>query len=108
MKQTSGAPSHRALKNYRLPLAAVAGALVVAGSVIALAPAQAATKVIPGNLVDTSETRATGHNVFAGGHVRVYTEGATSTDKAAGYFDVDRSLAAVAAVEPTMGWTANL
>ena len=61
---------------------------MIGGSIAAIAPAQAANKVIPAYQVDTSETRVTGHNVFSGGVVRVYTEGATSTDKAAGYFDV--------------------
>lgn len=34
---------------------------------------------------DFSETRATGHNDYVDGGLHVYTEGATSTDKAAGY-----------------------
>lgn len=102
-------PKHRALKSYRIPAGIAAGALVLAGTVVATAPAQAAAKVVPANLVDQSETRATGHNVFgADGTVRVYTEGSTSTDKAAGYFDVNRTLSAVASVEPTMAWAANL
>lgn len=101
-------PKHRALKSYRIPAGIAAGALVLAGTVVATAPAQAAVKVVPANLVDLTETRATGHNVFADGKVRVYTEGATSTDKAAGYFDVNRTLSAVAAVEPTMAWQANI
>jgi hypothetical protein len=109
MQLANRAPLHRAHRNRRLPVGVAVGALVLAGIVAAVAPAQAATKVIPGNLVDTSETRATGHNVFgADGRVRVYTEGATTTDKAAGYFDVERTLSSVAVVEPTMAWTANL
>jgi hypothetical protein len=99
---------HRALKRYTLPVGIVVGGLVTAGIVAGIAPAQAATKIIPANQVDQSETRVTGHNVFADGKVRVYTEGNTSTDKAAGYFDVNKSLAAVAAVEPVMNWTPNL
>ncbi len=57
--------------------------------------------------VDLSETRATGHNEFRtdGSGVRVWTEGNTSTDKAAGYFDVDKSLASVG--EPSMSWLPN-
>lgn len=35
-----------------------------------------------------SETRATGHNVYVAGGLHVYTEGSTSTDKAAGYHAV--------------------
>lgn len=108
MKLANSASSHRARRSRRVPVGIAVGGLLLAGTVAAVAPAQATTKVIPGNLVDTSETRATGHNVFADGKVRVYTEGATSTDKAAGYFDVNRTLSAVAAVEPTMAWTANL
>ena len=42
--------------------------------------------------VDVSQTRATGHNDFRPtSGVRVWTEGNTSTDKAAGYFEVDES-----------------
>lgn len=107
MSHSRPGAKHRALKSFRVPIGILVGALVTAGLVVGTAPAQAANKVIPANLVDLSETRATGHNVFAGGKVRVYTEGATTTDKAAGYFDVNKTLAAVAAVEPTMSWTAN-
>lgn len=32
-----------------------------------------------------TETRATGHNIYVAGGLHVYTEGSTSTDKAAGY-----------------------
>lgn len=98
---------HRSLKSYRYPIGAVVGALMIGGSIAAIAPAQAANKVVPAYQVDTSATRITGHNVFAGGQVRVYTEGATSTDKAAGYFDVNKSLSAVASSEPTMAWAPN-
>ena len=57
--------------------------------------------------VDLSETRATGHNEFRtdGSGVRVWTEGNTSLDKAAGYFDVNKTLASVG--EPSMSWTPN-
>ncbi|MET3961713.1 hypothetical protein ABIE44_001647 [Marmoricola sp. OAE513] len=99
---------HRALKSYRLPVGVAVAAVVTAGLVSGLGPAEAANKVVTANLVDQSDTRATGHNVFENGKVRVYTEGATATDKAAGYFDVNRTLSAVAAVEPTMSWTANI
>lgn len=107
MSLTHPGAKHRALKSFRVPIGIVVAALVTAGLVAGIAPAQAANRVIPANLVDLSETRITGHNVFAGGNVRVYTEGATSTDKAAGYFDVNKTLSAVSAVEPTMSWTAN-
>ncbi|MCZ4498818.1 MAG: Ig-like domain repeat protein [Marmoricola sp.] len=109
MNHLTSGPRHRAFKNYRVPVGIAVGALMTAGLVTAIAPANAATKVVTANLVDQSETRATGHNVFTtpAAGVRVYTEGATSTDKAAGYFDVNRSLNAVAAVEPTMSYTQN-
>ncbi len=38
---------------------------------------------------DLSETRATGHNELVSSGLRVWTEGATSTDKAAGYYATD-------------------
>jgi len=38
---------------------------------------------------DLSETRATGHNELVEGALKVWTEGATSTDKAAGYYATD-------------------
>ncbi|MEO6604087.1 MAG: Ig-like domain-containing protein [Aeromicrobium sp.] len=80
------------------------GALAVS-SLALTSPAQAANKIITSILVDQSETRSTGHNVFGDDGVRVYTEGSTSTDKAAGYFDAHVSLAA--AGEPSMSWSAN-
>ncbi len=79
----------------------VVGALALSGLVFA-SPAQAADQVIPSNLVDQRETRATGHNVFGADGVHVYTEGNGSTDKAAGYFDVNTPLADVG--EPSMDW----
>lgn len=41
---------------------------------------------------DLSQTRATGHNELATDGVRVWTEGATSTDKAAGYLSTNFAL----------------
>lgn len=41
---------------------------------------------------DLSDTRTTGHNQLVPNGLRVYTEGATSTDKAAGYFATDFAL----------------
>lgn len=107
MSVSSPRPKHRALKSYRTPVGLAVGALLVTGSVAAISPAQAATKVVFSHQVDLSETRSTGFNEFVDGKVRVFTNSNTSTDKAAGYFDVNRTLNAVAAVEPVMNWTAN-
>lgn len=41
---------------------------------------------------DPGDTRATGHNQIVASGLRVWTEGATSTDKAAGYYPVDFAL----------------
>lgn len=41
---------------------------------------------------DLSQTRATGHNQLVDGGLHVWTEGNTSTDKAAGYFAVNLAL----------------
>ncbi len=83
----------------------VALGAIVTSSLLLTSPANAADRVVQSNLVDQSETRATGHNVFGNDGVRVYTEGTTSTDKAAGYFDAHVALAD--AGEPTMSWSAN-
>ncbi len=82
-----------------------ASATVIAGLAFAASPAQAATVFITSQQVDTSETRATGHNEFNADGVRVWTEGSTSTDKAAGYFAVDQDLAT--AGEPSMDSVRN-
>ncbi len=100
------------MRRYRLPAAVAVGALMTVGLVTGIGPAQAASKVITANLVDQTDTRVTGHNDFSTPDVgvHVYTNGipdSTSTNKAAGYFDVDKSLAAVAAIEPSMSWVAN-
>ncbi|MGH3474223.1 MAG: Ig-like domain-containing protein [Aeromicrobium sp.] len=86
---------------------AAAGATALAGAlVVAVAsPAQAADVFITPAQLDTSETRATGHNDFVPDGVRVYTEGTTSTDKAAGYFAVNQDLAT--AGEPSMDSVRN-
>jgi hypothetical protein len=55
--------------------------------------------------LDISETRDTGHVVFEGDRLHVWTEGTDSSDKAAGYFAVDKPLAEVG--EPTMAWQFN-
>ena len=93
------APSTRPavrLRRLGAGTAAAAVASLLVGGLVAVggaAPALAADQiVITPSLLDTSATRATGHvDVLADG-VRVRTEGATSTDKAAGYFDVDQVL----------------
>lgn len=86
----------------RHPLFAVVAsvAMVFAGLMLAASPAQAADVFITPAQLNTSETRATGHNVFVADGVRVYTEGNTSTDKAAGYFAVSQALASSG--EPSM------
>lgn len=53
--------------------------------------------------IDQSETRTTGHNDFRpNGGVRVWTESNASTDKAAGYFAVNRPLAGTG--EPSLDY----
>lgn len=90
----------------RIGSSVAVGAVVASGLVLA-APAQAVTFGTVTHLdVNSDETRATGHNEFLpGGGVRVFTEGSTSTDKAAAYFQVDQALATVG--EPAMNWAAN-
>ncbi|MEH3033036.1 MAG: Ig-like domain repeat protein [Aeromicrobium erythreum] len=78
----------------------------LSSTALLVAPAaHADTRVVSSDLVDLSETRATGHNDFLDDGVRVWTEGSTSTDKAAGYFDVGVDLAD--AGEPSMEWVAR-
>ena len=80
-----------------------AGAIATAGLVIGYAPAAHAAQIVLTPVdVNTDATRATGHNDFLEDGVHVWTEGNTSTDKAAGYFDLHRPLADVG--EPTMNW----
>ncbi|RYJ06891.1 MAG: hypothetical protein EON52_04050, partial [Actinomycetales bacterium] len=84
---------------------ALLGALLTSTALITVAPAaHAADRVVSSTTIDLSETRATGHNDFVDDGVRVYTEGSTSTDKAAGYFDVNKPLADVG--EPSLLWKA--
>ncbi|WP_205472004.1 Ig-like domain-containing protein [Nocardioides sp. SYSU D00038] len=91
----------------RLAASAVVGALATAGLASVAPAAQAADEIVVwSHTIDLSETRATGHNDFSpNGGVRVWTEGSTSTDKAAGYFDVDQPLADVG--EPSMSWVST-
>ncbi|WP_370240505.1 Ig-like domain-containing protein [Aeromicrobium sp.] len=83
--------------------AVLAGALVATAGA---APAQAAdSAIITPSQLDTSPTRATGHVDFRADGVRVRTEGNTSTDKAAGYFDVDTPLADTGS--PALRWSGS-
>jgi len=70
---------------------AIAAAAVGAVAVMGLAaPSQAADAehVVRAGDMDLSQTRATGHVDFLEHGLHVWTEGATSTDKAAGYFAI--------------------
>lgn len=88
----------------RLSATTAVGALVTSGLLLAAPAAHAATvHFVRGDQVDVSETRATGHNDFLADGVHVWTQGAESSDKAAGYFDVNLPLAGVG--EPSLGWT---
>lgn len=79
-------------------------AMAAAGLVLVdVQAAHAAQVALMPSQVDTSATRATGHHEFRADGVRVWTEGATATDKAAGYFDVGVDLAD--AGEPTLDWS---
>ena len=82
-------PSSQTSSRRRKSSAVAVGAMVLAGLAFAASPAQAADVFITPAQLNTSETRATGHNDFVPDGVRVYTEGTTSTDKAAGYFAVE-------------------
>ena len=88
----------------RLGAASAVGALVTTGLLVAAPAAEAVTiHFVRADQVDLAETRSTGHNDFSANGVRVWTEGATSTDKAAGYFDVNLDLADIG--EPSLAWT---
>ncbi len=83
-----------------------AGAVTAAGLVIAGAPAAHAAQVVLTPVdVNIDATRATGHNDFLNDGVHVWTEGSSSTDKAAGYFDVHLPLADVGT--PTLEWVGS-
>ncbi|WP_028651536.1 Ig-like domain-containing protein [Nocardioides halotolerans] len=100
--------SHHHRRLGRLSAGTAVGALVTGGLFLAAPSAHAADEVaVASHTVDLTDTRATGHNEFRtdGSGVRVWTEGATSTDKAAGYFDAHKPLAAIG--EPSMTWTPN-
>jgi hypothetical protein len=83
-----------------------AGAAVL-GTAVLLAPvgasaAETVTITPSSDLLDMSETGTTGHVDFEAHSLHVWTEGATSTDKAAGYFPVEMPLADLG--EPSMAW----
>ncbi len=115
-------PSTNAGRLARVGAGLTAGAITAVGLVLCGAPAAHAAPVILTPVdVDTSATRAAGHNDFRADGVRVWTEGSTDTglnpstpsndvdtwniDKAAGYFDVHQALADVG--EPSMDWSNN-
>ena len=82
-------------------------AAAVLGTAVLLAPVGASAAgtvtITPSSeLLNTTETRATGHVDFEEHSLHVWTEGATSTDKAAAYFDLNLPLAEVG--EPEMDW----
>jgi Big-like domain-containing protein len=100
----------------RLSAAAAVGAVVTSGLLLAGSPAAQAVNVhfVRGDQVDTSETRAKGHNDFTANGVHITTDASACDDpnpaggtycanKAAGYFDVNLPLADVG--EPSMLWT---
>ncbi len=83
-----------------------AGALALGMAVLVAGPAQAAgaTIVVPDDFVQAlSDTRATGDYEVVGTGLRVWTTGATSTDKVAEYVATSTPLAAAA--EPTLDYT---
>ena len=106
----------------RLCAGLAVGAVTATGLAIAGTPAAHAAQVVLTPVdVDTSATRAAGHNDFLADGVRVWTEGSADTgpnpstpgndsdtwnvDKAAGYFDVHMQLDDVG--EPSMDWSNN-
>ena len=87
-----------------------AAAAALLGGTLLLAPtsvsADGTVTITPSSeLLNTSETRTTGHVDFLEHSLHVWTEGTASTDKAAGYFAVDKPLADVG--EPSMDWNFN-
>ena len=83
----------------------ISGAIAIALTLAVSAPAAAAesTIYVPDDFVPAlSDTRATGHYELAGTGLRVYTEGATSTDKVAEYVATSTALAVVG--EPSLDY----
>jgi hypothetical protein len=90
----------RTLALRRLAITSATAALAAGGL---LAPTVAHATTIDtitqaSNRMDFSQTRATGHNVFTGDGMHVWTEGNTSTDKAAGYWPCSFDLSAITAI----------
>lgn len=84
----------------------IGGAAAIGIALLLSSPAQAAEAVIhvPGDFVKgLSDTRATGHYEVVGTGLRVWTEGATSTDKVAEYVATSTPLSA--AGEPSLDYT---
>ena len=84
----------------------LAGVLAVGLALAVATPASAASAVIsvPDDFeAALSDTRATGHYELAGTGLRIYTEGATSTDKVAEYVTTSTPLALTG--EPSLGFT---
>lgn len=77
-------------------LTAALAATALAGGMIALSTVPASSA--PLSEWDFSQTRATGHFELVDGGLRIWTEGATSTDKVAGYLPVDIPLASASSV----------
>ena len=79
--------------------------LLVLGAALLAAPAPSLAAVAPPACVtvhttdldtwDLSQTRATGHNEIVDGGLHIWTEGATPTDKAAGYYPLSVSLSTI-------------
>lgn len=94
-----------------VPIATTAALLLsgLVGAGVAQATTSAAETITvtpPSGLLDTSETRALGHNDFLEDGLHVWTEDASSLSKAAGYLAQVESLSSLAAAgEPTLDWT---
>jgi len=85
---------------------ALAGVLAVGLALVVALPANAASAVlyVPDDFeAALSDTRATGHYEVLGTGLRVYTDGATSTDKVAEYVTTSTPLATVG--EPSLDFT---
>lgn len=88
----------------RLAATAATATTTVLASVGLMVPTTAAHATTIDTITESSgrisftETRATGHNDFTGDGMHVWTEGSTSTDKAAGYWACSFALADVTTV----------
>lgn len=87
----------------QFPSLAVDNASLVTAAIPTVQPCSATTTLHTTDLTtwDLSQTRATGHNEIVEDGLYAWTEGATSTDKAAGYYTTDFALedAGVPAIE---------